>query len=475
MEAAGSKTFKLMSVIRTKIAGRVYAPGDRLPSVRSFATSMGVSPSTVVEAYDRLCAEGLVRAHRGSGFYVASASLLPLSRPVDEFRYDREVDLLWLSRQSLDADSTFLKPGCGWLPADWMPDNELRRSLRTLARAESTVLTEYGGSRGSLTLRKLLASRFAEEGIDLAPDHILLTASGSQAIDLILRLLLRPGDTVLVDDPCYFNFHALLRAHNVDMIGVPYTKTGPDIGHFEALLAAKRPRLYLTNSAIHNPTGGTMSTQVAHRLLNAATSHDLVIIEDETFSDFEPEPSPRLAALDGLNRVIRIGSFSKTMTASARCGYIAARTEWIEELIDLQLAFNLGGGSPVAAALITNVLKNGGYRKHMDEVRLRLVRARREVVGLMEKLGIEPWIEPRGGFYIWSRMPNGIDASHVALSALSEKVVLAPGNLFSTSNSSSDFMPIQCSSFKGPQNLDCSAQYFCKNVDFTKWISQSTW
>jgi DNA-binding transcriptional MocR family regulator len=138
-----------------------------------------------------------------------------------------------------------------------------------------------------------------------------------------------------------------------------HTPTGPDVARFEAVLAAERPRLYITNSALHNPTGATLSPQAAHQLLNAAAVHDLIIVEDDIFADFEPEPSPRLAALDGLNRVIRIGSFSKTLSASARCGYIAARRDWIDDLVDLQVAINFGGPSPVATELITHVLTSG--------------------------------------------------------------------------------------------------------------------
>ena len=106
---------------------------------------------------------------------------------------------------------------------------------------------------------------------------------------------------------------------------MPYTPSGPDIAAFETVLSAERPRLYITNSALHNPTGATLSPQTAYELLSAAAAHDLTIVEDDIFADFEPEPSPRLAVLDGLDRVIRIGSFSKTLSASVRCGYIAAR------------------------------------------------------------------------------------------------------------------------------------------------------
>jgi DNA-binding transcriptional MocR family regulator len=245
---------------------------------------------------------------------------------------------------------------------------------------------------------------------------------------------------VLIDDPCYFNFRALLRAHQVKIVSVPYTASGPDVACFEAILAAERPRLYVTNSALHNPTGATLSVQTAHRLLNAATAHDLTVVEDDIFADLEPEPSARLAALDGLNRVIRIGSFSKTLSAAVRCGYIAARPDWIADLVDLQVATSFGGPSPVATELVASVLAGGSYRKHVEELRRRLARARRETAEKLQRIGIEPWLMPRGGFYLWCRLPEGCDSANVARSALAENVVLAPGNVFSASQSAAAFM-----------------------------------
>lgn len=435
-----TRTTDVMTAIRAKVASRALGPGDRLPSIRSFAKTMGVSPSTVVEAYDRLVAEGLIRAKVGSGFYVATRALPPLALAQYLIPTERAIDPFWVSRQSLDADPATLKPGCGWLPPDWMPHDALRRALRTLARGDDALLSDYGSTRGSLALRRILMGRFAEEGIDLSPDQLLLTASGTQAVDLICRFLLRPGDTVLVDDPCYFNFRALLRAHGVKIVSVPYTPSGPDIPSFEAVLAAERPRLYLTNSALHNPTGATLSAQTAHRLLNAAEAYDLTIVEDDIFADFEPEPSVRLAALDGLRRVIRIGSFSKTLSASVRCGYIAARADWIADLLDLQVATSFGGPSPVATELIASVLAGGGYRKHMEDLRRRLARARRDTAGKLQRIGIEPWLMPRGGFYLWCRLPDGCDSAHAARAVLAENVVLAPGNVFSASKSAAAFM-----------------------------------
>lgn len=435
-----TRTEELMEAVRAKVASRALVAGDKLPSVRRFAETMHVSPSTVVEVYDRLAAEGLIRARRGSGFYVAGAHMPPMALGEMEPKRDRAVDPFWVSRQSLDADPSVLKPGCGWLPADWMPNAPMRRAFRALARADDAVLSDYGSTRGSLALRRLLLVRFAEEGIEAGPDHLMLTGSGTQAIDLICRFLLRPGDAVLVDDPCYFNFQALLRAHQVRIVGVPYTPIGPDTAAFDAAVVAERPRLYITNSALHNPTGVSLSPQTAHRLLSIASAHDVTIVEDDIFADFEPSPSPRLAVLDGFSRVIRIGSFSKTLSASLRCGYIAARSDWIEGLVDLQVATSFGGPSPVATELITQVLAGGSYRKHMDELRKRLARARAQVAEELARLGIVPWITPRGGFYLWCRLPDRHDAAAIARRCMEDGVVLAPGNIFSVSGSATDFM-----------------------------------
>ena len=440
----------MMDAIRRRMATRALTAGERLPSIRSFAATMGVSPSTVVEAYDRLAAEGVIRSRPGSGFYVSGA-MPPLAIAEVEARPDRAIDPFWVSRQSLDAGPEMMKPGCGWLPSDWMPNAAIRRSLRSLARAKDAILADYGNTRGSLALRQLLVRQFAAEGIDARADQFLLASSGTQAIDLICRFLLQPGDTVLLDDPCYFNFLALLRAHRVRIVGVPFTPAGPDPARFAEVLATHRPRLYITNSALHNPTGATISPQVAHRLLNAAATHDLTIVEDAIFADFEPDPSPRLAALDGLSRVIRIGSFSKTLSASIRCGYIAARADWIEALTDLQVATNFGGPSPAAAELVAGTLCDGGYRKHLDALRRRLAKARREAGSKLAALGIRPWVEPRGGFYLWCNLPDGHDASDVARAALSENVVLAPGNVFSLSQSATEFMRFNVAQMADPR------------------------
>lgn len=446
----GTKTDRLMQSLRDRIASRALGPGDRMPSIRQFAAQMKVSPSTVVEAYDRLAAEGLIRAKRGSGFYVSNSSLPPMKLLDAGAPRPRNVDPFWVSRQSLDAHPDTLRPGCGWLPEAWLPHDALRKGLRGVAKSETAILTDYGSAYGALSLRRYLLGRFAEDNLSARPEQLMLTASASQALDLICRLLLRPGDTVLVDDPGYFNFRALLRAHQVRIVGVPYTENGPDLAAFEAVLE-EGPRLYITNSALHNPTGATLSPQIAHRVLSLAAEKDLTIVEDDTFADLEPEPSPRLAALDGLNRVLKIGGYSKTLSASMRCGYIAARADWIEALVDLQVATSFGGASPVAAELMTHVLTGGGYRKHVAELQRRLAGARKTIAAQLAPLGIAPWILPRGGFYLWCQFPDGLDTGEVAQRAMQEGVVLAPGNVFSASQSCGSFMRFNVTQMQDPR------------------------
>ncbi len=428
----------VMASVRQRMTSRSLTPGMRLPSIRALAASMGVSKSTVVEAYERLAAEGVIRSRPGSGFYVA-APMAPLSLSDIGPRLDREVDPLWISRQSLDAGDTMLKPGCGWLPASWMPHEALRRNLRSLSRTTDATLVDYGTPLGLRPLRELLARRMGRHNIAAGPEQIMLTESGTQAIDLICRYMLEAGDTVLVDDPCYFNFHALLRAHRAKVVSVPYSPDGPDIGQLATVLEEHRPRLYLTNSGIHNPTGASLSPVTAHRLLKLAEQHDLIIVEDDIFADFELTPAPRLAAFDGLERVIAIGSFSKTLSASLRCGYIAAKPEWIEGLVDLRIATSFGG-SHFAEALVLALLTDGGYRKHLEGLRTKLARAMAETAARLEAVGIMPWLMPQAGMLLWCRLPQGTDAGKVARHALAEGIVLAPGNAFSLSQTAHGFM-----------------------------------
>jgi len=456
---------RVMQNIRQRIEERHLVAGSRLPSIRAQADALGVSKSTVVNAYERLVAEGVIEPRAGSGFYVNDRSFKQIRPETDDHPASktssntitadikRDIDPVWIIRHSLDDSRVKYHPGCGWLPEAWMPTDEIRRALRMLSRQPAAPLTGYGTPQGLPALRELLAHRINDRGIVASPKQLMMTESGTQAVDLICRVLLTPGDTVIVDDPCYFSFQALLRAHKAKVVRVPYTVNGPDLAAFECVLKTASPRLYITNAALHNPTGASLSFDTAHRLLKLAEQFDLMIIEDDVFADFEWRPAPRLAALDGLNRVIHTGSFSKTLSASVRVGYIAASERWLEELINLKLATAFESGH-FSAKLLHLLLSSGAYRKHIEGMRKRLSSAMNSVIEHLSPLGIIPWLEPRGGMFLWMKLPEGVSANLLAQEAVKQQVLLAPGKVFSEASNADNFMRFNVAQCQSPYIYD---------------------
>jgi DNA-binding transcriptional MocR family regulator len=430
-----TRTEVAMAVIRQRIA---LAPGARLPSIRSLAEQQKVSKSTIVEAYDRLLAEGEVEARPGSGFFAAAR---PRSHHPAHERIgpDGAIDPLWLMRQALASRHAVSQPGCGWLPEEWLPNDMLRRVFRSVISQENTNLTAYGLPQGFAPLREQLALRLNERDVAVDPDNILITQSATRSIDIVCRFLLRPGDTVLVDDPGYFNFRALLQAQGIHFVSIPYQNDGPDLDRFASACAEHRPKLYLTTTLLHNPTGNSLSAGAAHRLLKLAEVHDLIIVDDYISADFEAHPSPGLVSLDRFERVVLVGSFSKTLGGALRCGFIATRGDWIDGLTNLSLATSFGSDE-VASQTVHRLLTNGSYRRHLDTLRPRLAQAVGFTVEHLERLGFTLWKRPEAGMFVWARLPDELDSAEVAMRALGHGMMLAPGNAFSATQTASQYL-----------------------------------
>ena len=247
------------AAITDRIASRQLMPGARLPSVRAFAEAMGVSKSTVVEAYDRLGAEGAIVARRGSGFYVAGKTR-PLCLKAVGPQLDRAVDPLWITRQSMQAGPDLVMPGSGWLPSAWMP--ERGDPARPCASSHAVRRPTWSHTTSPSAFHPYAhrsPGAWRRKGSRPAPIRSCWSIRATQALDLLCRFLLEAGDTVLVDDPCYFNYHGLLRAQRARVVGVPMTPNGPDLATLAMHLAEHRPRFYLTNSALQNPTGSILA------------------------------------------------------------------------------------------------------------------------------------------------------------------------------------------------------------------------
>jgi len=442
-----------VALISEMIASGRLAAGQKLPSVRSFAEENAISKSTAVTIYDRLVASGVVISKRKVGFFVAGVRApLELSDSINFA--EREVDPLWVARQAFMGDAAMLKPGCGWLPDDWLDCDNLRRALRKISRSPDAQLASYGSPLGYQPLRTQIEVILAGREIAAPSRQIMLTDSTSHAIDLVTRLFLKPGDTVFVDDPGYYMLLSNLRAQRANVVGIPYTRTGPDVEAFAEAAARQRPVLYITNSALHNPTGATLTASTAHQLLKLAEQHDIAILEDDIYADFDETPSPRLATLDQLDRVITIGSFSKTLSAACRCGWIACRKDWLDGMADLKLATALTSNE-LSAQLAHAVLKDGSYRRHVATIRDRLARAAVGVRRQIERAGLELWLEPTGGMFLWARLPAGVDATEVARQASREGVAMAPGDVFSISRSAGNYLRFNIAQSRHERIYEC--------------------
>ncbi|RXE46531.1 aminotransferase-like domain-containing protein [Chromohalobacter israelensis] len=401
--------------------------GSRLPSIRRLSSDLGISRNTAIEAYDRLVAQGLVCSRPGSGFYVTDNATSTLDeQPVETTSLEEFTSDMWALFQS---DKEELKLGCGWLPNHWREEGGLTYAIRQVTRQNRSGLFEYSSPMGTPELRVLLRERLRLLGIDVAADQILLTAGASHALDLIVRHMLEPGDTVFVESPGYYNLLGLLRLHRVKIVGVSRLAGGPDPQHMEALLKDHRPKLFFTNSVFQNPTGTTLVPTVAHRILQLAEVHDFRIVEDDIYTDFQHDPSIRLAALDGLRRVIYLGSFSKSLTSSLRVGFLAAEPEMMKPLVDIKMLTSIAASS-FAEQVVQLMLQNGSYRKLVERLRTRLSGQMAAALNQVKNSGWEVFVEPAGGMFLWVRHPEVESSSQLVTYAKRAGVSLTPGHLF---------------------------------------------
>lgn len=408
---------------------RALRTGARMPSIRDFATQHGVSRFTVVNAYDRLVAQGYVSSRRGSGFYVAARKQSEATAS-SSCQLEQADDVLWLIRNNFRDVSGVARPGSGWLPKEWLDASAIQKGMNELSRKSGEFLTGYGDVSGHMPLRQYLQQKhLADIGVSADINQIIMSNGATHGLDLVARLLIRPGDAVLVDDPGYYALFGYLKTLGAKLLGVPRNIDGPDIGRLEQLIAEYQPKVFFTNTVLHNPTGTSTSLAIAHQLLQLAEKHDLHIVEDDVYGDFHPANAPRLATLDQLKRVIYISSFSKTISASLRVGFLACSPELATRLLDLKLLSGLTT-SEITQRVMYQILMEGRYRKHIERVRARLLENRGVVVQKLEQCGLHLHTDPAGGMFVWARLPEGLNACEVTTLAARENIMLAPGNLF---------------------------------------------
>ncbi|QAY89257.1 PLP-dependent aminotransferase family protein [Pseudomonas sp. ACM7] len=407
-------------------------PGTRLPSVRQIARINLLSQSSVVEACERLVAQGVLASHHGAGFIVAMPALAAQGQQ----------DCPWFegAEKKQCGTSGELKLGCGGLPESWRETDDLSYAIRQVCRTDMAGLFNYSTPLGLPALRQQIHKRLKQLDILVEESRILTTAGASQGLDLIVRTLFKPGDCVVVENPGYSLLFDLLRLHGVSMIEVPRTPRGPDIEALEALLVKYRPCGIFINSFYHNPTGSSLAPAVAQRVLQLAKTYGLLVIEDDVYADLHSGPGTRLAALGVDDNVIYVGSYSKTLSSSLRVGFVVAGAGVISQLAEVKMISSMGA-SRFCESVLASLLASGAYRKLVQRQRQRLSNDREAALQVLEDAEWEVFGKPVGGLFIWARSRMS-DYAQVRKQAQRFGVLLSSATAFSPTAEASDWQRI---------------------------------
>jgi DNA-binding transcriptional MocR family regulator len=447
---------QLVQWARRRIEERVFRPGMRMPSIRKLALDKGVSRFTVVEAYERLVAQGFLESRRGSGFYVrerqgGAATVTELRPRAETLPAPANIDVIWLLRNMLHTGARPERsPGLGYLPARWLDGDLITNALRTLGRQSGMQMLGIGTAQGFLPLRQQLQTRLEELEIGASPEQIVMVSGITQAVDLISRIYVKPGDAVIVGDPAWFQMFGCFASQGARLVGMPYTPEGPDLDALEALVQEWRPKMLVLNSVLQNPTGTSLTAAQAFRILRLAEAYDFIVVEDDIYGDLCPPgyPGTRLASLDQLKRVIYLGSFSKTLAPNLRVGFIACAPE-VAMVVSNQKML-VGMTSPeLNERVIYKILTEGHYRRHVERIRARLDGVREKAVRMIEKTGMQLFLTPTAGMFLWA--DTGVDAGALAAAGHEAGFLLTPGGLFSPQQSPSTWMRFNIANCGDPE------------------------
>jgi DNA-binding transcriptional MocR family regulator len=427
----GSLVDQIVAAISGMVNRRELRVGSKMPSVRQFAKVNGVSTFTVVESYDRLLHLGVLSSRRGSGFFVARCEQ-DAPQPACAPSAAAAVDALTPDLYSGQSDA--LPVGAGWLPPEWYGESTILDAVRHAMKIPAGRLRGYGHPLGFPALRQHLSTSLSAEVCAVEPEQILLTHGATHAFDLVLRTLTRPGDVVFVEDPGYSNLLALVRHHGCVAVGIPRGASGLDMDVLAREAAAHHPKLMFVNTVLQNPLGTSLSQAQAHRLLALAEQFDFWLVEDDIYRELAAPGEASLAAMDGLRRVIRVGSFSKTLSPVLRVGAICASVSLIPELVRVKMLTGLTT-SEVNERAVFDAVSNRAYRRQVERLAQQLAQASARAQERLLEAGLQPLARPRGGMFVsagWTAPSTPErNGKTIAQAALRAGILLAPGEFFS--------------------------------------------
>jgi DNA-binding transcriptional MocR family regulator len=413
--------------LRQLVEGGQLPPGSRLTSIRQLASQLAVSPNTVVTAYDRLVAAGLIDSRGTAGFFVSErAAAMP-----DEALLEagEEQEAVWLAQQANDQPAGLLLASSGALPASWLADAVPAAAVqRALARHEAGMAARCP-PQGLPELRERIAALLRQQGLAIDAGRLLTTWGSTHAIDLILRAFTKPGDAVLVEDPGYFLMFGRLQQAGLRIVPVARRHDGIDLAQLEAACREHRPRLMFVQSVLHNPTGWGSSAANLHRVLMLAQQHDVLIAEDDVHGHFHPGHPTRLAQLAGLDRVIYYASFCKALSPALRLGYIAAEPALLKPLMREKIYSVLTTGA-LNELVLLELLAAGRWRKHLDRLQQKLGSARTAAARQLRQAGVLLHHPGEGGLFLWGAVPAGVDIDELVRDAYRNQILLVRGATF---------------------------------------------
>ena len=421
----------VVQALERGITKGALAPGLRLPAERQLAVSLGISRTTVVSAYRELEARGLVRGYVGRGTFVSAApdsSGAPFAwRGKVAAAALRSTDSMIRDLVRDTADPNVISLAAGIPAIDRFPVEAFRRSLDKVLKREGWPMWGHGTTEGQPILREAIARRFGG-----SPENVLVIAGAQQGLDLLVRCLIDPGDTVVVDRPGYLGAIHAFRAAGARLVG--WDVVSHDLDELEDHLVRYRPKLIYTNPTFQNPTGWTMPIRLRRDFLALASRLRVPIIEDDTYRElhFATPPPPSLHSLDTQSVVIYLSSFSKVLAPGLRLGWLSAAKPLVEQLALIKQRAEIHTQN-LAQFIIADLLDDGTFDEHLVQLRAEHRRRRDALAAALERHGAASllrWTMPEGGLYFWCKLGGRLQTAHVLARSLAESVSFVHGEAF---------------------------------------------
>jgi 2-aminoadipate transaminase len=398
--------------LREAILTGTLPESARLPPERVMASRLGVTRSTIVHAYRELVADGLIAQRAGSGSRVARQNGQRL-RTVDvpwwvtlpPWRVGEFPNVLGeLAAKQEPGRISFVQ---GVAPDEPSPLHELASSFARVAQDPRFVLS-YGDSEGYEPLREVIAQRIRARGAAVEPRNVIIITGSTQGIMMVAQSLAEPGDEIIVESPSYPGALQIFQICGLRAIPIPVDDEGMRVDHVEAVLRTRRPRFIYTMPSLHNPTNSTMNADRRERLVTIARRTGVPIVEDDPYGPLAPESRPLVGY--GIDHVVYLSTFSKTIAPSLRVGWLVAPHAVLERLLLRKQAYDMATSLYVQAAIVDYLER--GYDSHVAQVREELLLRRK----LADEAIAKSWprsvraAAPRGGFYLWATLPREIRA-----------------------------------------------------------------